>query len=145
MICPRCNANNAKDPLQCIRCGYIFPEYIKKHNIDMNRGVSKEDKAEQKRVEAIKNFAPKQNGLNPKSQKYAEVVQKQANLSNTNTNINVVQINRPQPPTKLKMDKIIGRNGINRTEDLKECLNVFYITVIIISIIVIAIDSIGVL
>lgn len=129
MICPKCGSNNPKDPLQCIRCGYIFPEYIKAHDIDMNRTTHKKTE-EEKRADAIMKFNMRNkpaasrtpivnNGYKPGTVEYNEVLAKQnvqvENLSNTQTNI-------PQVPTKIKKIRFIGRNGINRIDDLQECL-----------------------
>ena len=112
MICPKCGSNNPKDPLQCIRCGYIFPEYISKHNIDVSR--SKKDREEQKRVEAIRNFKPTSKvsriPIHPTS-----VTPRVTNVSNEEEKPQVVA------PTKIKRIIYMGRNGINRFDDIKEC------------------------
>lgn len=121
MICPKCGANNAKDPLQCIRCGYIFPEYIEKHDIDMTRTGAKKTE-EQKRLEAIQRFNAKQsanNGRRPSEQPVN-------NVPRQNINVSPRPVQTMQPvqtqPNKIKKIHFIGRNGINRADDIVECL-----------------------
>ena len=141
MICPKCGANNPKDPLQCIRCGYIFPEYIAKHEIDMTRTSSRKSEDE-KRVEAIKRFNAKQNGvrpsnnglrptaqrpqapaaangLKPGTKEYYSSVTRQVAMENK---AKEQELEYSPMPTKIQKVHFIGRNGINRVDDIQECL-----------------------